>query len=102
MRRHLVLVPTLLGAVVAFATTPSAPLQPGASVLVLYHAWTSPSDLSALDALVNVFKKTYPGVGVETALAEAPTVDVGGSATTAEFGLVVRAQLAVDGSVAAT
>ncbi|HXY80511.1 MAG TPA: 3-isopropylmalate dehydrogenase [Gaiellaceae bacterium] len=38
---------------------------------------------------------------VEAALADAPTVDVGGTATTAEFGLAVRGQLAVDGSVAA-
>ena len=39
---------------------------------------------------------------VEVALAVRPTVDVGGTATTAEFGLAVREQLAVDGPVAAT
>jgi len=38
---------------------------------------------------------------VEAALAEAPTVDVGGTATTEQFGLAVREQLVVDGSLAA-
>jgi isocitrate/isopropylmalate dehydrogenase len=39
---------------------------------------------------------------IEAALQSAPTPDLGGSASTAELGEAVRAQLAVDGSPVAT
>jgi 3-isopropylmalate dehydrogenase len=67
---------------------PTAMLR--STALLLEHGLTRPREARALAA------------AVEAALAERPTVDVGGTATTAEFGLVVREQLAVDGPVTAT
>ena len=37
---------------------------------------------------------------VEAAIVSSPTLDLGGTASTAEFGAAVREQLAVDGAVA--
>jgi glucose/mannose transport system substrate-binding protein len=44
--------------------------RPVDEALILHHAWSSPSETAALDALVDLFKKTYPDVKVRTAAAE--------------------------------
>lgn len=41
-----------------------APARPKANLLEIYHWWTSGGEKAAIDALVGVFQKKYPDVGV--------------------------------------
>jgi 3-isopropylmalate dehydrogenase len=60
------------------------------TVLLFEHGLARPEDAKALDR------------AIEAAIESAPTVDLGGSASTAEFGAAVREQLAVDGAASST
>jgi isocitrate/isopropylmalate dehydrogenase len=60
------------------------------TALMLEHGLGRPAEAAAL-------------VGaIEAALLSAPTVDLGGSASTTEFGAAVRAQLGVDAAAIAS
>jgi 3-isopropylmalate dehydrogenase len=67
---------------------PTAMLR--STALLLEHGLGRPDDARAL------------AQAIESALVTSPTADLGGTATTAEFGNAVLEQLVVDGSVAAT
>jgi 3-isopropylmalate dehydrogenase len=67
---------------------PTAMLR--STVLLLEHGLGRPHEARAL------------AQAIEAALVASPTADIGGTATTAEFGNAVLEQLVVDGSVAAT
>jgi isocitrate/isopropylmalate dehydrogenase len=54
------------------------------TVLLLEHGLARPEEAQVLNR------------AIETALVSSPTADLGGTATTAEFGAAVREQLAVD------
>jgi glucose/mannose transport system substrate-binding protein len=49
-----------------FLATTTAVAAPASRGLTLYHWWTSASELAAVDALVDGFKKKYPEVSVQT------------------------------------
>ena len=67
------------------AANPTAMLR--STVLLLEHGLGRVEEAEALNR------------AIDAALASSPTSDLGGSATTAEFGAAVREQLAVDGAV---
>ena len=67
---------------------PTAMLR--STALLLEHGLGRPDEARALTQ------------AIESALVASPTADIGGTATTAEFGNAVLEQLVVDGSVAAT
>lgn len=55
----------IVGVVTWYVTRPPAPPTPTeANVLEIYHWWTSGGEKAAIDALVGVFNKRYPDVGV--------------------------------------
>jgi 3-isopropylmalate dehydrogenase len=60
------------------------------TVLLLEHGLARPDEAQALNG------------AIEAAIVSAPTVDLGGSASTAEFGAAVREQLAVDEAASST
>jgi glucose/mannose transport system substrate-binding protein len=68
----------LFGAVVAAlaaaappaAEGPGVAAKPGASNLVFCHWWKSASENAAVKALIDVYKKKYPGVNVSTVASE--------------------------------
>jgi 3-isopropylmalate dehydrogenase len=66
------------------AANPTAMLR--STVLLLEHGLARPDEAKALHR------------AIEGALVSSPTRDLGGTATTAEFGAAVREQLAVDGA----
>jgi 3-isopropylmalate dehydrogenase len=66
---------------------PTAMLR--STVLLLEHGLARPDEAQVLNS------------AIEAALVSSPTADLGGTATTAEFGAVVREQLAVDGAALA-
>jgi 3-isopropylmalate dehydrogenase len=77
--------PDLAGRGVA---NPTAMLR--STVLLLEHGLARPGEAQVLNR------------AIEAALVSAPTADLGGSATTAEFGAAVREQLAVDAAPSAS
>jgi 3-isopropylmalate dehydrogenase len=76
--------PDLAGRGVA---NPTAMLR--STVLLLEHGLARPDEAEVLNR------------AIEAALVSSPTADLGGTATTAEFGAAVREQLAVDGAALA-
>jgi 3-isopropylmalate dehydrogenase len=76
--------PDLAGRGVA---NPAAMLR--STVLLLEHGLARPEEAQVLSR------------AIEAALVSSPTADLGGTATTAEFGLAVREQLAVDATASA-
>jgi 3-isopropylmalate dehydrogenase len=60
------------------------------TVLLFEHGLARPDEAQALNR------------AIEAAIVSTPTVDLGGSASTAEFGAAVRAQLAVDEAASST
>jgi 3-isopropylmalate dehydrogenase len=77
--------PDLAGRGVA---NPAAMLR--STVLLLEHGLARPEEAQALDR------------AIEAAIVSSPTADLGGTASTADFGAAVREQLAVDGAAAAS
>jgi glucose/mannose transport system substrate-binding protein len=61
-----------LSIVSAFAIGPCAAADQAAKppTLTVYHWWTSPSELAAVNALIGVFKKQNPGVVATATLAD--------------------------------
>jgi glucose/mannose transport system substrate-binding protein len=60
----------LLVATPAVGADDPSPAERTSAGLVFHHAWTAPSEVAALDALVNVFKKSSPRVVVKTSVAD--------------------------------
>jgi glucose/mannose transport system substrate-binding protein len=51
-----------------FGAPAEGPARPAA--VILYHWWTSPSELAAVDALAGVFKKQYPDLAVTPTMTD--------------------------------